>query len=217
MATKSAVRSEGEPITVDPNLLFQRLVKVAQVNPDQLPSCFEYELTNSPTALFDTCGLPREARKGELAKFLFKATKQESAHVLPEKGLQHVLDGGALLHRLPWTRSSTYAQVIGSYVDFVQRHYGHAVVVFDGYGQGHSTKDVTHLRRRSGRQTSCDIVFEPDMLVTESRESFLSNESNKRFIEALAGALQDEEISAIEAAGDADCSTILLLSLVKHL
>ena len=54
-----------------------------------------------------------------------------------------VLDGGALLQRIPWSRGSLYKDIFKSYSEYVTRKYGEAVIVFDGY-EGPSTKDMTH-------------------------------------------------------------------------
>ena len=56
----------------------------------------------------------------------------------------YVLDGGSLLHRLPWKKGDSYNAVAESYVDFTVRHYGQTTVVFGGYGEGPSIKDNTH-------------------------------------------------------------------------
>ena len=48
LATKLAVRVNDEPIIVDPLVLFQCLLKIAQSTPETMPSLFKYELTNLP-------------------------------------------------------------------------------------------------------------------------------------------------------------------------
>jgi len=58
----------------------------------------------------------------------------------------YMLDGGSLLHRLPWKTGDSYGAIAESYVDFTVRHYGQATVVFDGYSEGPSIKDNTHQR-----------------------------------------------------------------------
>ena len=58
----------------------------------------------------------------------------------------YVLDGGSLLHRVPWKAGDSYGSIAQSYADFTIRHYGLATVVFDRYG-GQSIKDNTHQRR----------------------------------------------------------------------
>ena len=63
-----------------------------------------------------------------------------------------VLDGGSLVQRLqyPWKRGCTFETIIQAYVKFVKEKYPRAVIVFDGYTSGPSTKDMTHLRRSKG-------------------------------------------------------------------
>lgn len=122
-------------------------------------------------------------------------------------GVKVVLDGGDLLHRLSWGRGITYNQVVESYVDYVVRNYGtRASVVFDGYVSGPSTKDATHLRRQNGRKTACDVHFDGEMLICDTKEKFLSNPGNKqRFIYTLAQSFMEIGIEIFHVDGDADC------------
>ena len=206
LATKSSVTTQGETINVDPTLLFQRLVHLAEKNPESLASVFQYELTNIPTSMFEPSGLPREAKKHALADELWKRSKQESNDLNSIQQVQFVLDGGSLLHRLSWAKGMTYNQVIQSYTEFVHRNYPGSVVVFDGYSSNPSTKDVTHMRRKSQRTAASDTDFDGDMLVCDSRETFLSNHVNKqRFITKLSAALQELGTVTHHAEGDADC------------
>ena len=46
--------------------------------------------------------------------------------------VQYVLDGGALLKRIPWTQGATYHDICLVYTDYVARKYGSATIVFDG-------------------------------------------------------------------------------------
>ena len=59
----------------------------------------------------------------------------------------HVLDGVAPIHRMKWPKKTTYKDIVGMYVYYVQEHYGHCCVIFDGYKQGPSIKDHEHQRR----------------------------------------------------------------------
>ncbi|KAK7469717.1 hypothetical protein BaRGS_00036299 [Batillaria attramentaria] len=52
LAVETAVTVREESVVIDPNLLFQRLVKVAETS-ESLADYFRYELTNIPTSLFD--------------------------------------------------------------------------------------------------------------------------------------------------------------------
>ena len=106
------------------------------------------ELCTHPTALFDDTSLPWEANKPALANALWKLVKNEN-EVLAHP-IHYVLDGGSLLHRLPWTRGETFECVCARYVSYVTRKYGKASVVFDGYNNGPDVKDVTHKRRSHG-------------------------------------------------------------------
>ena len=81
MATKTAVKINGETIQVDPSLLFQRLVKVAVATPTVLASAFFFALSNTPISLFDTSGLSRHAKKAALAQFNWSTSKQTNSQL----------------------------------------------------------------------------------------------------------------------------------------
>ena len=42
-------------------------------------------------------------------------------------GVKHVIDGGALLQRLPWERGTTFRCLMKKYTDYVKRWYGEAM------------------------------------------------------------------------------------------
>ena len=71
----------------------------------------------------------------------------------------YVLDGGVLLQKLPWPNQTTYANLSNLYVQYVHRHYKHAVVVFDGYPSDPSTKDETHQRHTSSQNIGAEGNF----------------------------------------------------------
>ena len=82
---------------------------------------------------------------------------------------QYVLDGGSLLHRISWAKDKTYCETAKS------SRYGRAIVIFDGYGSGPSTKDMTHLRR-SEKHSLPEVILstvaslsEEDFFVTSSK------------------------------------------------
>ena len=86
-------------------------------------------------------------------------------HFRPEGDVQHVLDGGALLHRFLWPRgSATYQDICGLYCSYVTKKYGNAIVVFDGYDDM-STKNMTHQRRAAGK-AGATVTFTENMKVT---------------------------------------------------
>ena len=126
---------------VDPQLLFQRLI-VACNRSDDLQGLFRYELCSYPAALFDSSLTLRQPQKPVLADAIW-AKLSSNATSGPEGDVQHVLDGGALLHRIPWPRgSATYQDIRGLYCSHVTKKYGNAIVVFDGYDDnGHVYKE----------------------------------------------------------------------------
>ena len=84
----------------------------------------------------------------------------------------------------------TFQSIINAYVQFVNSHYPKAVVVFDGYKAGPSTKDMTHLRRAKGVNGSA-VYFTADMVLRSTKQQFLANTENKqRFISALGASLE---------------------------
>ena len=99
---------------------------------------------------------------------------------------QHLLDGGPLVHRIPWQRGTTYNDICRLYTNYVTRRYGHAIVVFDGYQEEPSTKDGAHERRTGGRADPTR-----DMVMKSKKEDLLSNmDNNQRFIRMLGQSLE---------------------------
>ena len=101
-------------------------------------------ITNSP-ALFESVNAIRPTTKSSLADALWCS----EAAILPGpfETVKYVLDGRALLHRVPWTRGSTYDQIFEQYVI---RKYGRTIVVFDGYSDNQRTKECAHISRSGG-------------------------------------------------------------------
>ena len=119
----------------------------------------------------------------------------------------YVLDGGSLIHRLPWKRGDSYGAIAQSYANFVKRHYDKATVVFDGYGQDPSIKDNTHQRR--GQNTRPVVSFNTDTEFVGKKEDFLSTPCNKqRLIDMITQELQMGGSTVINAPGDADVDIV---------
>ena len=111
--------------------------------------------------------------------------------------------GGALLRRIPWQLGDTYGKILQDYGNYVTKHYGQAVVVFDGYEAGPSTKDSTYQR-----QTGCEgrkVTFNLSMKLQLKKYDFLSNKENKqRFLGLLGEHLAIRGCGIAHATGDAD-------------
>ena len=66
LGTNNSIRIDGHDVQVDPLLLFQSRITVAQTS-DELESAFKHELCSYPPALCDSSLLLREAHKPALA------------------------------------------------------------------------------------------------------------------------------------------------------
>ena len=119
LCAKTVVKVHGETVTVDPQLIFQRLVTVG-IRTEDVQSLFAYELCSPPPALFESSGLPLQANKAVLADTIWKSFKSD--RTLPGENVQYILDGGALIHHLPWPRGSTYC--VTSTCDMSRRNMG---------------------------------------------------------------------------------------------
>ena len=111
LGSKATVVTGGDAVQVDPQLLFQRLSVIATREEQEDPAAmFKYELCSHPTSLFDNVGLPREPNKATLADALWEMVKHDQTDPAGDD-LHYVLDGGALLQRLPWSRGQTFESI----------------------------------------------------------------------------------------------------------
>jgi len=173
---KLTIKIQDEHVHVDPELLFQRLVAVGTTTKSgELQNVFNYDLCHYPSALFESANVLLPTTKSRLAD----AQWSSEAAKLPGPGenVRYVLDGGALLHRLPWTRGTTYDQILQHYSSYATRKHSKAIVVFDGYSETPSTKDCAHTRR-SGGTIGVTVHFNASMVLQAKKEEFLSNQQN---------------------------------------
>ena len=174
---------EKDEVQVDHLLLFQRLIAVRSSLTDDTSSLFKYELCTVTSALFEQSGLMRRADKPTPAKSLLNMLDDTNLEL--RHNAEYVLDGDELLQRLPWKRGMTYSAICDLSVDYVKSNYKNAVIVFDGYEGGPSTKVTAHLRRTRGC-TSTPVKFTEDMTLTLKKNLFLKNKKNKQaFIKTL--------------------------------
>ena len=205
MASKQTVNIDKEQVQIDPNLLFQRLASIASQSPDTLENALEYELSSYPPSLFDSTFFMREAQKSQLTDCILNLTK-ESSFTLTDN-VQNVLDGGSLLHKIPWVKNMSFGAIIQNYVNYVLKNFGLLIIVFDGYES--STKDMAHQRRQKNKQ-SIRMNFNEDSQLCVSKEVFLSNEKNKEcFIKMQGKALHLSGSIVHFCSGDADLTICL--------
>ena len=192
-----------DAVSVNPTLLFTRLAAIAE-REENVEQYFDYELNHQALSLF----------KNDLMRKLDKAALRRS--LLPDKDVttvdvskvQYVLDGGALLHKVPWSKGMVFNKVTEAYVSYVRRHYGRAKLVFDGYEDPMSIKGNEHIRR-SSKGSSRDIQVIPDNEVPYSKQRFLSNNHNKsQLISLLKNAFQTDGQTVKVCRGDADAMIV---------
>ena len=112
LGTKSSFKVDGVEAQVDPKLLFQRLIIVAQTS-DKLESAFNHELCSYSPALFDSSLLLRDAHGPALAdaiwvflNLMFKPMSQ-----IKTVDMSWVGGGGVLIQRIPWSRGSSTSKL----------------------------------------------------------------------------------------------------------
>ena len=206
LGDKTSVRITGESVSIDPQLLFQRLTAIADRYCEDVSGLFKYELFSVPSSLFDTTGLPRLAQKSQLADAIWKlgdcASDPTESNI--DKTKHYVIDGGSLLHRIPWAKNMTFRAIFDLYLNYITQRYSEATVVFDGYTDEPSIKDTTHLRRCNGIVRN-QVKFGPDTPFKSKKDSFLSNSENKQtFIKQLGSYLVEHGVTVRHASGDAD-------------
>ena len=177
MCERRTVKVKGDSVKVDPLLLFQRLVTIGE-RMGEIAPLFSYKLCTYPAALFDSNSLPLPAVKSTLCDAIWNNMKEKQCN--PPTDVQYILDGGALLHRLPWQRGSSYNALCESYVKYVQYRYGSAHIIFDGYTDKPTTKDAAHVRRTGSEGVA--IQCSGDMIMQCKKEDFIRNQKNKQGI-----------------------------------
>ena len=229
----TAVKVDDKDLHIDPSVLFLRVILLVERADDPV-EYFSYELTPVPTSLFRNKFM-RKPAKSLLAKELISDQKKsnrgkkrkldecdddedEEDNILPalpvnledlnmSRSSKHVVDGGALLHRIDWQTPSLVADLIKNAHHLLEKYDGPCTVVFDGYKQ--STKDHEHKRRQQEKKfISPDMKVELDADMMCSREEFFSNQSNKvQFIKLLTNSLSEVH-HVINCEGDADTQIV---------
>ena len=145
MGLKQLVVDDNFFFKVDPQLLFQRLLILANNSNYSMDELQKYDLSAQPTALFDKHGLLHPANKPQLADVLLSTPSNEGQQTSDSKPVYNVLDCSSLLQIFPWKRSETFDSIGSTYVKYVKM-FSNPFVVFDRYKMDISTKYVTHLR-----------------------------------------------------------------------
>lgn len=216
---------DKEYISVDPALLFQRLIVAASSGAVNLQEALQYELCSYPPSLFESSTVLRKAQKSQIAhcitvhvKTASEDTNQEEpasqqavgTQIEPDKPTKYVLDGGSLLHRLAWKTGETYDSIAKSYANFTVLKYDKATVVFDGYDVSNpSIKDCAHRRRGMNSKLIPTVNFLPETALVGKKDRFLLNAVNKsRMLKLISDHLVRRGCKVVHAKGDADVDIV---------
>jgi len=206
----------GQTYHIDTRLLTQRILACISLDNtgEDAKDFFNYELSTLPVSLFDpSTQQMRKTDKSALAHSLDSL----SVNVIQQSpgGMQsnfYILDGGALIHQLPWSACETYGDVIRQYECYVSKKYGKVTIVFDGYEKP-NIKDMEH-KLRMKQSSSVIIAFDENSPLIVKKDKFLSNHINKqRFINVMGSYFRENGHSIIHAEGDAD--TLIVKEALK--
>jgi len=204
LSDTGSVKINNEIVSIDPQLLFQRLITVANRCEEDIAHTFKYELCSYPSSLFDSTGLPRAPQKSQLADAIWKLVDGTTHQEVDSDQRMYVIDGGSLLQKIPWQKDGTFGSICDQYYQYLFQKYSNTTVVFDGYKNGPSTKDITHVRRNNGN-VGTPVRFTLETPFRSSKESFLKNSENKQsFIILLGTYLEERNITVKYAESDAD-------------
>lgn len=206
LGSNSSVKVTPDKV-IDPALLFQRFLVISKSGDLLLEDVLNHELSQHPPSLFEAKHIPRKADKPQIANSI-KEYEQKNCEEECEKSTdRYILDGGSLLHRVPWQEGSTYSEIAKSYAKFTFKNYGCATIIFDGYSEGASTKDSTHLRR--GSQNHPQINCTPSTVFKGKKEDFLKNKMNKKnLIVLISEELKQAGCKVLISDEDADVDIV---------
>ena len=134
-----------------------------------IASYFSYELSPYVTCLFKD-GIMCDPKKSKLHDYL---TKNDLQAELPVGSITHIIDGGALLYSAKWIPDTTYRDIVKQYQNCQLSTFGLCTVIFYGYINGPSTKDMKHHVR--GSKTSQTVTVDLSQRVTVAQEKSFKN------------------------------------------
>ena len=121
-ASKNKVNiNENYSFSVDPKLLFQRLIVMTDDYSVTLKEALQYELTSFPLSIFEDANNMSHAYKSALADEvdrMYNHDKLCTPEELPPIVTRFVLDGGSLIQSLQLQKKSTFQHIIGLYSNF---------------------------------------------------------------------------------------------------
>ena len=164
-------------------VLFGRLTTLIK-HEDEKVQQFVHELTPEPTSLF-TDEYIRKPNKSILRNHILEVSTKESTK--PAAGTC-VVDGGNLLHNIPWVLLCTYSDILDQCLQYTLTNYGYCgriIIVFDGYEDECSTKNQEHSNRSSNGVMAPDVHIHVSMEAASQKNEFLRNTANKKQLTKL--------------------------------
>ena len=234
----NVINVNGVSVPVNQEKIFQRFITAASNSEIELSEALKYELCPFPPSLFKGKYTMNNPNKPALADALWNLVTEkdddlensddnsaeqnmESEITNDPHNAQYILDGGALLHRIPWSVNITFLAIIELYKRYIyNRYHGRPVVVFDTYTSKPSPKDSAHIARTGGI-IGPEVIFNEDTVIICSKSLFLSNPVNKqRFLNMLGRHLENAGCVILYAPihqPDADVLIVdTALEYVKH-
>ena len=123
----------------------------------------------------------RDSKRAELTKYILDEYRFND--FIPNIGnWKKVLDGGLLLHKIPWQADCTFESILDPYVSCANYMIDNIDVIFDGYLDSNA-KGHCHIKRNSIQ--SNEIRFSSNILLDCLKELFLSISSNEQSLVSL--------------------------------
>lgn len=201
MHSRNTIAIDGEPVTIYPQLVFQRLILlVGNMNEGELRDVFKYELSHRPSSIFDEHGFMRNGDTSTLDNALLKVAGTEDFDICKFTGRQ-ILSGDYLINKVNWKKNSTYDAILSDYVTYV-RQCNDPVIIFSMFASESSILDEFYLRT-SKCVRGVKIAFTGSMTCSSKKESVLINEHNKqRFTDMLCDKLVEHGYNVLKANHD---------------
>ena len=189
-----------------------RIVTIA-AGENNIEEFFQYELTREPMSLFRN-GMMRKPDQAALRKVIMPKKNVIKKEDITKCGT-YVIDGGALLHRVRWSKDMKFNAIAETYVKYVTRHYDDSIV-FDGYCTVLSLMAmtvkvwrVTSTWRGDSVPQSSTVNINGENHILFTQDCFLSNTENKfSLIAFLSLHLKRRGLIVINCPVDADAAIV---------
>ena len=144
----NGIKVDGKAVSINPPLLFTRLAAIVQREGEDGESYFSFEMTHEPMSLFKD-GFMRKPDKPTMRNVLMPDHDETISTQQLHPSAIYTIDGGALILRVRWIKSTTFEELALQYTKYTRKHYSSCYVIFDGYDKN-TTKASEHMRLEKG-------------------------------------------------------------------